>query len=543
MPSSKFGREGRRCLMTQTGFFMDNALNLPQLLRQGQADAREMATLLEIGQTLADARQLRPALGRTLELLGRTQGVTRAFIMLVDADTGELHVEASFGLDDETARRAVYRVGEGVVGRVAETCKPVVVPQASREPLMLQRVAGRERAAGRQEVSFVCVPLAVGRSAVGVLGVDVPYAEARDFERLTKVVSVVASMVAQAVKVERLVETERTRLADENAHLKQELRERFDFGHIVGSSNPMRHVYEQVEQVARTNTTVLLRGESGTGKEMVAHAIHYNSLRASKPFVKVSCAALPETLIESELFGYEKGAFTGAQGRKKGRFELADGGTLFLDEIGDLNASTQIKLLRAIQEREFERLGGTETIKVNVRLVAATNKELEGAIAAGEFREDLYYRLNVFTIFMPPLRERKPDVLLLADHFLEKYAREHGKHIKRISTPAIDMLTSYHWPGNVRELENVIERAVVVCDSSVIHGHHLPPSLQTAEGSGTVTRLSLSSAVEAYERDIIQDALKSARGSRKKAAKLLDTTERIIGYKVKKYGIDCERFR
>ena len=526
---------------------MENVLNLPhslpQLIRPGQSDAQEMATLLELGQTLADAPHLRPALGRALELLGRGQSAPRAFIMLLDTEADELRVEACYGLDEEAARRGVYRAGEGVVGRVAETCRPVVVPQASREPSMLQRLAGRERAGGRQEVSFVCVPLAVGRRAVGVLGVDLPYAEARDFERVTKFLSLVASMVAQALKVERLVESARARLADENAHLRQELRERFDFGHIVGSSNPMRHVYEQVEQVARTNTTVLLRGESGTGKEMVAHAIHYNSLRAGRPFVKVSCAALPETLIEAELFGHERGAFTGAMTRKKGRFELADGGTLFLDEIGELNASTQIKLLRAIQEREFERLGGTETIKVNVRLVAATNKELEGAIQAGEFREDLYYRLNVFTIFMPPLRERKPDVLLLADHFLEKYAREHGKHIKRISTPAIDMLTSYHWPGNVRELENVVERAVVVCDSSVIHGHHLPPSLQTAEGSGTVTRLSLSAAVEAYERDIIQDALKSARGSRKKAAKLLDTTERIVGYKVRKYGIDCERFR
>ncbi|HZB44695.1 MAG TPA: sigma 54-interacting transcriptional regulator, partial [Pyrinomonadaceae bacterium] len=241
--------------------------------------------------------------------------------------------------------------------------------------------------------------------------------------------------------------------------------------------------------------------------------------------------------------GYEKGAFTGAQGRKKGRFELADGGTLFLDEIGELNLSTQIKLLRALQQREFERLGGTETIKVNVRLIAATNKDLEQAIAAGQFREDLYYRLNVFSIFMPALRERKSDVLLLADHFLEKYAREHGKSIKRISTPAIDMLTSYHWPGNVRELENIIERAVIVCESNVVHGHHLPPSLQTAEGSGTVTQLSLAAAVETYERDLILDALKTARGNRKKAAKLLDTTERIMGYKVKKYGIDAERFR
>ncbi len=217
----------------------------------------------------------------------------------------------------------------------------------------------------------------------------------------------------------------------------------------------MRQVFDQVAQVARTNTTVLIRGESGTGKELIAHAIHYTSLRASKPFIKVSCGALPDTLIESELFGYEKGAFTDAQARRKGRFELAEGGTLFLDEIGDINLQTQVKLLRVLQAREFERLGGTETIKANVRLIAATNKTLETAIADGTFREDLYYRLNVFTICIPPLRERKPDVLLLADHFLQRFAREHGKPISRIATPAIDMLMSYHWPGNVRELENI----------------------------------------------------------------------------------------
>jgi Nif-specific regulatory protein len=432
-------------------------------------------------------------------------------------------------------------MGEGVVGRVAGSSRSVVVPQTSREPALLRRLSGPSDA--RQETTFVCVPVQIDRRAVGVLACEMPYVEGRDYERLTKLLSVVASMVAQALRVERYVEAERARLLDENTHLKQELRERYDFGHIVGSSNPMRQVYEQVTQVARTNTTVLLRGESGTGKELVAHAIHYNSLRAGKSFVKVSCAALPETLIESELFGYERGAFTGAMSRKKGRFELADGGTLFLDEIGDLNASTQIKLLRVLQEREFERLGSTETLKVNVRLIAATNKDLEDEIEHGRFRADLYYRLNVFTIFMPPLRERKPDILQLADHFLEKYEREHRKHIKRISTPAIDMLTSYHWPGNVRELENIIERAVVVCDSSVIHGHHLPPTLQTAEGSGTVTRLSLAQSVAAYERDIIQDALKSTRGNRARAAKLLDTTERILGYKIKKYDIASERFR
>jgi Nif-specific regulatory protein len=387
------------------------------------------------------------------------------------------------------------------------------------------------------------VPIVIGGKAVGVLGADRVYKEERDFDRTTKFLGVVAAMMAQALKVRQGIEADKKRLLDENIHLKQELRERYDFGHIVGNSNAMRMVYEQVTQVARTNTTVLLRGESGTGKEMIAHAIHYNSLRAAKPFVKISCAALPNTLIESELLGHEKGAFTGAQTRKKGRFELADGGTLFLDEIGDFDLTTQVKLLRVLQEREFERLGGVETIKVNVRLIVATNKQLEEAIKRSQFREDLYYRLNVFTIFMPPLRERKPDILLLAEHFVEKFEREHGKSIKRISTPAIDMLTSYHWPGNVRELENVIERAVLICDSGVIHGHHLPPSLQTAEGSDTVTRLSLASAMENYERDLIQDALKSARGNRAKAAKLLDSTERIIGYKVKKYEIRCERFR
>ena len=257
----------------------------------------------------------------------------------------------------------------------------------------------------------------------------------------------------------------------------------------------------------------------------------------------MNCAALPDSLIESELFGYEKGAFTGVNSLKKGRFELAEGGTLFLDEIGDIKPATQIKLLRVLQEKEFERLGGTSTVRANVRLITGTNKDLEKAMAENKFREDLYYRLNVFTIFVPPLRERKSDLLLLADHFLQKYAREHKKDIRRISTPAIDMLTAYHWPGNVRELENVIERSVLVCDANVVHGHHLPPTLQTAQASGTVTTLSLAEAVDAYEKDIILDALKTTRGNRAKAARLLGTTERIINYKVRKYTIDTNRFR
>jgi Nif-specific regulatory protein len=508
-----------------------------------QKEARKLATFLETGQILAGTFELKNAMSRVLETLGNHHGMTRGVVTLIDQDTNDLHIVASHGVDQNGTRRVKYRVGEGITGRVVETGKPVVVPQISREPMFLDRLGVRKTALKRGELSFICVPILVNRKPVGALGVDLQYKPDRDYERATTFLSIIASMIAQAIKVGHLIETDKQRLLDENIHLKQELRERYDFSHIIGNSNPLRQVYEQVTQVARTNTTVLLRGESGSGKELIAHAIHYNSLRANKPFIKVSCAALPETLIESELFGYEKGAFTGAQSRKKGRFELAEGGTLFLDEIGDLNISTQIKLLRVLQEREFERLGGTETIKSNVRLVAATNKDIEKAIAEGEFREDLYYRLNVFAIFMPPLRERKSDVLLLADHFLEKYSREHGKRIKRISTPAIDMLASYHWPGNVRELENIIERAVLVCETNVIHGHHLPPTLQTAEGSGTVTRLSLEAAVEAYERDIIQDALKTTRGNRKRAAQLLDTTERILGYKVKKYGIDCDRFR
>ncbi|MFH0886588.1 MAG: sigma 54-interacting transcriptional regulator, partial [bacterium] len=287
----------------------------------------------------------------------------------------------------------------------------------------------------------------------------------------------------------------------------------------------------------------LIRGESGTGKELIANAIHYNSLRHKKPFIKVNCAALPETLIESELFGYEKGAFTGAYDKKIGRFEMADGGSIFLDEIGDLNPSTQVKLLRVIQEREFERVGGTETIKCNVRIIAATNQNLEKILEVGKFREDLYYRLNVFPIYVPPLRDRKDDILLLAEHFLGKYSEKNDKEIKRISTPAIDALMSYHWPGNVRELENCIERSVIMSTGEVIFAHNLPPTLQTAVDSGTEVKQSLEELVTNYEKDIVIDALKTTRGNKAKAAKVLNTTERILGYKIKCYHIDFMKYR
>ena len=476
---------------------------------------------------------------RVLGTLIRHHSVVRGMVTLLR--DGELHAEAVEGFEDR-ARNTQIKVGEGITGKVVESGKPIVVPRVSKEPAFLN-LASRRPDHLKQELSFICVPIVLNRQPVGALGVDLRFKPERDYDSSVKFLGVVSSMIAQALNVQRMVEEERRRLLDENTHLRQELRERYDFSNIIGTSGPTRQMYEQVAQVAQTNTTVLIRGESGTGKELIAHAIHYNSLRAKKPFIKVSCAALPDTLIESELFGYEKGAFTGAAARKKGRFEMAEGGTLFLDEIGDVNLGTQVKLLRVLQEREFERVGGTETVKANVRLIAATNKDMEKAIAEGTFREDLYYRLNVFTIFVPPLRERKADLLLLADHFLDKFSREHNKVIKRISTPAIDMLTAYHWPGNVRELENALERAVLVCDGAVVHGHHLPPSLQTADSSGTVTRVSLKDAVAAYERDLILDALKTTRGNRAKAARLLDTTERILNYKVQGYGIDVRRFK
>jgi Nif-specific regulatory protein len=505
------------------------------------SEVRKLSTLLEASQALSATLDLDAGLTRVLEILVRHHGAVRGAVVLQNENTGEVELEAAAGAI-APGKRVRFEAGEGVIGRVVQTGKPMVVPRVSREPLFVNRLSDRPELP-HQELSYVAAPITLERKTVGAISIDLRFKADRDYNRTAKFLGVVGSIIAQAVRVHRLIVADKQRLVDENAHLRQELKERYDFSNIIGTSGPMRQVYEQIAQVARTNTTVLLRGESGTGKELIAHALHYNSARAKKPFIKVSCAALPQDLIESELFGYDKGAFTGAHATKKGRFEVAEGGTLFLDEIGELNLATQVKLLRVLQEREFERLGGTETIRTNIRLIAATNKDLEQAIAAGEFREDLYYRLNVFSIFVPPLRERKPDVLLLADYFLEKFSREHSKSVKRIATPAIDMLSSYHWPGNVRELANVMERAVVVCDAQVVHAHHLPPTLQTAEASGTVQTSTLRDSMEAFEKDALLDALKSARGNRAKAARLLATTERIFNYRVRKYGIDWRRFK
>ena len=276
---------------------------------------------------------------------------------------------------------------------------------------------------------------------------------------------------------------------------------------------------------------------------MVAKALHHHSARSSGPFVVVNCAALPETLLESELFGHEKGAFTGAVETKRGRFELAQGGTLFLDEIGEISLAVQVKLLNVLQERTFQRLGSLKIIETDLRLVAATNRNLEAAVEQKKFREDLYYRLNVFPVYLPPLRERRTDILLLAEYFLEKYAKENKKQIKRISTPAIDLLVQYHWPGNVRELQNCMERAVLICDGATVDSTHLPPTLQSQDSVPTGRAYALAVAVENFERELIIDALKKNNGNQTKAAKTLQTSLRIINYKIHNYAIEPKSFK
>jgi Nif-specific regulatory protein len=475
-------------------------------------------------------------LQRVLEILGRHHGAIRSTVVLLNEETQDIELEAAAGAIDP-GRRIRFRKGEGITGQVLQSGKPIVVPQVSREPAFLNRMSARPELA-RGELTYISVPISLDNQTVGALAIDLHFKPDRDYQRMVKFLGVAGSMIAHAVRVHRLIEADRQNLLAENSHLRAELKQRYDFSNIIGTSGPMRQVYEQAAQVARTNTTVILRGESGTGKELFANAIHYNSSRAKRPLIKVSCSALPHDLIESELFGYEKGAFTDAQASKKGRFELAEGGTLFLDEIGELNLSTQVKLLRVLQEREFERLGGVTTIPTDIRLIVATNKDLEKGIAEGTFREDLYYRLNVFALFVPPLRERRPDILLLADHFLEKFSHQLGKHVKRISTPAIDMLMSYHWPGNVRELENAIERAVVLTTGPAINARAISVGAAVTPQATGVPSLKLRQNIEWVERETIRRAIESAGGVKKDAAELMGISQRALSYYLAKYRLD-----
>lgn len=502
----------------------------------------ELQLLFEISQILDGSMDLRTVVGPVLEAIADRMGMMRGTLTLLNRESGEIFIETAHGLSENQKERGKYKPGEGVTGKVVETGVPAVVPHISDEPFFLDRTGARRKLT-KADISFICVPIKLGNEVIGALSADRLFEEGVSLDEDVRLLAIIASMIAQAVRLRRVAQEEKHSLMQENIRLQSQLKERFRPSNIVGNSKGMRIVYDLIAQVCKSETTVLIRGESGTGKELVAHAIHFNSFRASKPFIKVNCGAIPESVVESELFGHERGAFTGALNQRKGRFELANKGTIFLDEIGDLSAVTQIKLLRVLQEREFERVGGTATIKTDVRVIAATNRHLEDLIEKGRFRQDLYYRLNVFPIHIPPLRERKTDIPLLADFFVERYNKANHKSIRRISTPAIDMLMSYHWPGNVRELENCVERAVILSSDDVIHGHHLPPTLQTAESTGTVHPGTLESTLANVERDLILDALKAARGNKAKAARALGITERVMGLRVKHHGIDPRRFR
>lgn len=502
----------------------------------------ELELLFSISQILDQSLDIKETVQPVLNAVADGLNMVRGAITLLNRETGEIITEAAYGLTEEQRQRGLYRLGEGVTGKVVESGEPMVIPSVRENPAFLDRTGAR-RISHAEDVSFICVPIRIGSETAGAFSLDRPAGEEAELQDDVRLLSIICSMVAQAVKTRQAAMEEKRRLMAENNRLKQELQERFRPANIIGNSNSMQAVFDMIAQVSRSEATVLIRGESGTGKELVAHAIHFNSPRSDRPFIKVNCAALPETVIESELFGHEKGAFTGAITTRKGRFELANGGTIFLDEIGDLSPTTQVKLLRVLQEKEFERVGGNQTIRTNVRVIAATNKHLEELIEDNTFRDDLYYRLNVFPIHVPPLCERKSDILLLADHFVEKYSTENHVTIRRISTPAIDLLTNYHWPGNVRELENCIERAVLLSTDEVIHSHHLPPSLQSAESTDTNLHSSLSEALDNLERDLILDALKSTRGNMARAARLLGVTERVMGLRVQKHGIEARHYR
>lgn len=506
------------------------------------ASPEELTSLYEVAKAVGATLDLRQAIYNVLEVLAHRMDMRRGAVTLLSPDKDIIQTEVAYGMSANAVRRGRYKLGEGVVGHVVETGEPMVVPHINTEPLFLNRTQSRNKDR-EEDISFLCVPIKSGLKVIGTISVDRIYKSDAALRADLRFLTIISTLIARtAVNLEAL-KREQDLLRQENERLSRALTDKYSTNNIISNSNKMQEVFALIEQVSGSTATVLIRGESGTGKELVASAIHYNSPRSKRPFIKVNCSALPSSLLESELFGHMRGAFTGATKDKPGRFELADTGTIFLDEIGSISMEAQTKLLRVLQEREVERLGDIKVRKIDVRIIAATNRNLEQAMPRKEFREDLYYRLNVFPIFLPPLRERPTDILLLADHFVEKYSELHQKDVRRLSTPAIDELTSYHWPGNVRELENCIERAVLLSNDGVIHSYHLPPTLQTAEESATTISTSLNETVARVEKDLISDALKSSHGNVAQASRLLQETERIIRYKVKKYEINPRRFR
>jgi len=498
-----------------------------------QSLAREnriLSALLEVSKVLNSSFDLEKNLSRTMRVLGDFLEMERGSVFLFDQTAKELKIIAAQGLTREQIERGKYKIGEGIVGRVLEKGAPMVIPNVGAEPLFLNKTGSRFKKGG---ISFLCVPIRFKGESIGVLSADRIFKDnAVTIDEDIRVLEVVGSIIAQYVVLwKHYKESEQ-----EREHLRLQLKGKYSLPNIIGTSDRMQEVFEAVHRVADSRATVILYGESGTGKELIAKAIHYMSPRSKDAFVKFNCASIPEGLLESELFGHEKGAFTGAINARKGRFELANGGTILLDEVGDLPINLQPKILRVLQEKEFERVGGEKTIKVDVRLLAATSRNLEELVSKSRFREDLFYRLNVVPISMPALRERKEDIPLLAEFFLGRFNQENNKNVS-LSPDALRILVDYHWPGNVRELENTIERIVVMSGGNIIKTADLPINLKLPSHEDILQRESLRAGIEDIEKSSILDALEKTGWVQAKAARLIGLTPRQIGYKIKKYGL------
>jgi len=498
----------------------------------------------EISRVILSDRKILSNLHQVLHLLNDSLPCIRSMVSIFNRKTGKIYLKDACGVSPQEREKAVYLPGEGITGRVVESGEEIVVPDISSDSRFLNRTGLQMETQGK--LGFICVPVKSSLGTIGTLSAFFKDVNSSELAEKASLMHIAASILFHAVQHYQNMEEEMEELRRENFSLHERLGDSYHISdRLKGNSKVMQRLYQMVEKVAMSDATMLILGESGVGKGLVAQTVHDMSNRSQKPFVKLNCASLPESIIESELFGHERGAFTGALNQRIGRFEQAKGGTIFLDEIGEISLGVQAKLLRVLQEKEFERVGGSETLLTDARIIAATNRDLEKMVREGTFREDLYYRLNIIPIMVPPLRQRKADILLLAEFFIEKYNQQNGKTVNRISTPAIDMLTAYHWPGNVRELENAIERAVILSDDNTIHGYHLPPSLQMAEyplpeknQEGT-----LQQRLDALEYEMIVESLKCTRGNLLKASQMLGLTNRMMGIRAKKYNIDYRVYR
>ena len=507
----------------------------------------KIRALAEICKHISAVVHLDTTLGNILQLLHDILSMERATLVLLDPGRRHLAIKSSYGLSVQEEQRGIYGLSEGICGRIFQSGAPCVVPDITTDPLFLNRTGARS--ASKDGVSFVGVPVCVDGVPVGVLSVDRLFGKDISFEEDISFLDIVATLIGQFLLLHNVIIEKEEKLVQENKSLKAELHGRFSRHYIIGNSKPMQEVYWTIEKVAPSKATALLLGESGTGKELVARAIHEASPRKEKPFVKVNCAALPENLLESELFGHDKGAFTGATSAKPGRFELADGGTIFLDEIGELPLLLQAKILRVLQESQFERIGGTRTLSVDVRIIAATNVNLENMVSSGSFRSDLYYRLNVVPLRLPPLRERRDDIPLLLDYFIVSSNKRNGKEV-RLTNESLEYLTRYEWPGNVRELQNLVERMVILTDEPGIllnnlmeHLHHVP---QISQEQKTVpvtdSAPQLSGSLLDLERQEIVASLRRNGWVQARAARELGLTQRQIGYRIKKFNLSRPEF-